>query len=147
MKSALLHDDDGLRTFVLVLDTGDEAVASLSSFAHEQRLRASHFTAIGAFSGAVVAYFDWETKQYRGIPIGEQVEVLSLVGDVTCGDGKHTVHAHVVLGRADASARGGHLIEARVRPTLEIVLTETPAHLRRRHDPESGLALIDPSAR
>jgi uncharacterized protein len=54
------------------------------------------------------------------------------------------VHAHVVVGSANASAHGGHLIEGHVRPTLEIVLTETPAHLRRRLDPQSGLALIDP---
>jgi predicted DNA-binding protein with PD1-like motif len=145
MNAVLLHDNDGLRTFALVLDTGDEAVASLTSFAHEHRLRASHFTAIGAFSDAVVAYFEWQTKQYRHIPIAEQVEVLSLAGDVTCDRGKPTIHAHVVLGKADASAHGGHLIEAHVRPTLEVVLTETPVHLRRRKDPASGLALIDPS--
>jgi len=40
----------------------------------------------------------------------------------------------------------GHLIEGKVRPTLEVILTESPAHLRKRHDLESGLALIDPGA-
>lgn len=146
MKSALLYDEDGLRTFALVLDTGDEAAASLTSFAYEHRLRASHFTAVGAFSDVVVAYFDWQTKQYRHVPIPEQVEVLSLLGDITCDDGKPKIHAHVVVGKADASAHGGHLITGHVRPTLEIVVTETPGHLRRRFDPASGLALIDPSA-
>jgi len=52
-----------------------------------------------------------------------------------------------VLAKPDASAHGGHLIAAHVRPTLEIVLTENPRHLRRRLDPESGLALIDPRLR
>jgi predicted DNA-binding protein with PD1-like motif len=144
MKMALLHEHEGLRTFALVLATGDEAMATLLSFATERQLKAAHFTAIGAFSRAIVAYFDWSTKAYQKIPIDEQVEVLSLAGDVTIENGKPKVHAHVVVGKADATAHGGHLIEGQVRPTLEVILTEAPRHLQRRHDPGSGLALIDP---
>jgi uncharacterized protein len=145
-SSALIDRRDGLRTFVVVLATGDEAIHALTSFAAEHHLAASHFTAIGAFSRAVVAYFDWSTKQYRRIRIDDQVEVLSLVGDMTLDDSKPTVHAHAVLGRFDATAHGGHLMEGFVRPTLEIVITELPRHLHRRFDPESGLALIDPQS-
>jgi hypothetical protein len=147
VKSALLVEHDGLRTFVLVCETGDEAMRALTSFAAEHRLGGSHFTAIGAFSSAVVAYFDWSSKDYRHVRIDEQVEVLSLVGDVTVENDKPKVHAHVVVGKADATAHGGHLIEGRVRPTLEVVITEAPRHLKRRLDPRSGLALIDPTAR
>ena len=57
-------------------------------------------------------------------------------------EGKPTVHAHVVVGCWDGSTRGGHLLQAHVRPTLEVMLVESPAHLQKRHDPESGLALI-----
>jgi|SRR5579871_4930797 len=145
MKSALLAEHDGLRTFAVVMGTGDETLKTLTAFAAEQRLQASQFTAIGAFSRAVVAYFDWNAKQYRNVSVDEQVEVLSMIGDVTIDEGKPKLHAHVVLGKADASAHGGHLIEGFVRPTLEVVLTELPRHLRRRFDPASGLALIDPS--
>ena len=144
MKARLLNDHGGLRTFVLVLSTGDEAMAALASFARERDLRTTQFTAIGAFSRAVVAYFDWPTKKYRHIPVGEQVEVLSLVGDITVENGEPKVHAHVVIGKQDGTAHGGHLVEGLVRPTLEILLTETPAYLRRRFDQHSGLALIDP---
>jgi predicted DNA-binding protein with PD1-like motif len=143
MKSTLIDQQGGLRTFVVVLATGDEAMKTLLSFAVEQRLAGSHFTAIGAFSRAVVAYFDWSTKQYRHIRVDEQVEVLSLIGDIALDQSKPKVHAHAVLGRSDATAHGGHLVEATVRPTLEIVITELPRHLHRRFDPESGLALID----
>jgi predicted DNA-binding protein with PD1-like motif len=146
MKAALLHEDEGLRTFALVLAEGDEAMRSLAEFAAQRALKATQFTAIGALSRVVVAYFDWNSKTYRNIPIEEQVEVLSLVGDVSVDDGKPTIHAHVVVGKSDATAHGGHLVEGRVRPTLEIVLTESPRHLRRRHDPVSGLSLIDPGA-
>jgi hypothetical protein len=145
MKAALLDERDGLRRFVIVLGTGDEAIAAVTAFAGEHRLRGGHFTAIGAFSRSVVAYFDWASKQYRNVPIDEQVEVLSFLGDISVEQGKPKVHAHVVLGKADASAHGGHLIEGHVRPTLEIVVTETPRHLHRRFDAESGLALIDPA--
>jgi len=147
MKSTLIDDRDALRTFVAVLATGDEAMKMLTSFAADQQLRASQFTAIGAFSRAVVAYFDWSAKEYRHIRIDEQVEVLSLMGDITLDKSKPTLHAHAVLGKHDATAHGGHLIEAIVRPTLEIIITELPRHLHRRFDAESGLALIDPEPR
>ena len=118
-------------------------MAAIASFAHDRELRATQFSAIGAFSRVTVAYFDWATKRYRNVEIAEQVEVLSLVGDITLESGKPKVHAHIVVGKQDATAYGGHLVEGLVRPTLEIVLTETPIHVTRRFDPQSGLALID----
>jgi len=144
MKTALLYEEHDLRTFALVLETGDEAMQALQSWAVEQRVRASHFSAIGAFERATVAYFDWSTKQYTPIVIDEQVEVLTLSGDITIEKDKPKVHAHVVLGKSDATAHGGHLMKGFVRPTLEVIVTELPRHLYRRHDPASGIALIDP---
>jgi predicted DNA-binding protein with PD1-like motif len=144
MKWKLVNDGPQ-RTFVVVLQSGDEAVACLKRFADEQRLSAAQLTAIGAFSDAVLGYFDWQKKEYRRNPVTEQVEVVSLIGDVALGPkGAPALHMHAVLGRSDGAALGGHLLEAHVRPTLEVVVTESPAHLRKRHDPESGLALIDP---
>jgi uncharacterized protein len=142
MNATLLNDHGGLRTFAVVLETGDEAMKSIAAFAKEQQLRTTQFSAIGAFSRVVVAYFDWETRKYRNIPIADQVEVLSLIGDITLEDERHKVHAHIVVGKRDATAHGGHLIEGNVRPTLEILMTETPTHLRRRFDADSGLALL-----
>jgi len=143
MNARLLFEDRGLKTFAVIFDTGDEVIAGLTRFAKEQKLTGSHFTAIGAFRDVVLAYFDWEKKEYLKNPVREQVEVVSLIGDVALDpDGSPKVHAHVVLGRRDGSALGGHLMEAHVRPTLEVTLTETPRHLHRRHDSQSGLALI-----
>ena len=147
MKAALNHEADGLRTFAIILQSGDEVMRRLGDYAREQQLQGSHFTAIGAFSDAVVAYFDWQSKQYRHIEIAEQVEGVSMIGDVALDGDAPKVHAHTVLAKSDATTHGGHLIAAHVRPTLEIVLTENPRHLRRRVDPESGLALIDPRLR
>ena len=124
MKSKRLHADGGGTTWAIVLDRGDEAVAVLSAFAREQGITAAHFTAIGAFRAAVLGYFDRERKDYTRIPIDE-------------------LHAHAVLGRSDGSARGGHLLEGHVWPTLEVVLQQSPRHLRKKLDPAVGLALID----
>jgi predicted DNA-binding protein with PD1-like motif len=142
MKAKLLSAQ-GEKTFALVFDHGDEAVAGLTTFARREGLAASHFTAIGAFSDVVLGYFDRQRREYARIPIREQVEVLSLIGDVALRDGRPTLHAHVVVGKADGTAHGGHLLEAHVWPTLELVLVESPRHLRRRWDEASGLALID----
>ena len=142
MKAKLLSER-GEKTYAVIFDTGDEVVSGLTSFAKEKGLAASHFTAIGAFQDVTLGYFDWQKKEYQKIPLREQVEVLSLVGDVALKpDGSPQLHAHVVVGRPDGTTRGGHLLEAHVRPTLEVVLVESPVHLQRQHDPESGLALI-----
>jgi uncharacterized protein len=118
-------------------------MGSLQEFATKELIGGAQVTAIGALSPAKLAYFDWETKQYRPIPVDEQVEVASLVGDIAIGpDQKPSVHVHAVLGRRDGTALAGHLLEARVRPTLEIIVTESPAHLCKAKDAESGLALI-----
>ncbi len=142
MKSRLLDDSNGQKTYALVFDAGDEAMAGLLDFAQRENLAAAQLTGIGAFSDVVLGYFDWQTKEYQRNPVADQVEVLSFLGDVALKDGKPQLHVHVVCGLFDGRAVGGHLLEAHVRPTLEVVLTEPPAHLRREHDPESGLALI-----
>jgi uncharacterized protein len=141
MKAKLINDAPE-RTYALIFDAGDEVVATLEGFANEQGLSASRFTAIGAFERATLGYFDWERKDYDRIPVDEQVEVLSLVGDLALNQGKPKLHAHAVLGRRDGSTVGGHLLEAHVRPTLEVLLTDSPGYLRRERDPASGLALI-----
>jgi uncharacterized protein len=142
MKARLLNDQ-GEKTYVLIFDRGDEVIATLLQFAMQNGLAAAHFTAIGGFSDVILGYFERERKAYKKIPLHEQVEVLSLIGDIALKeDGTPQIHAHVVLGDANGLAHGGHIMEAHVWPTLELVLEESPAHLRRRSDPGSGLALI-----
>jgi uncharacterized protein len=145
MKSVVL-EAMGAKTWALIFDKGDEPVEGLTAFAKAEKLGGAHFTAIGAFSEVTLGYFDRTARDYKKIPLREQVEVLSLIGDVALDRGEPKVHAHVVVGRADGETRGGHLLAARVWPTLELVLAESPRHLRKRHDPETGLALIDTAA-
>jgi predicted DNA-binding protein with PD1-like motif len=130
------------RSFALAFDKGDEVIGTLTRFAREQELGGAHFTAIGAFSEVTLGYFDRERKDYRKIPVKEQVEVLSLIGDVAMDGDAPKTHAHVVVGKADGSTLGGHLLEGRVWPTLELVLTDLPRQMHRSIDRETGLALL-----
>lgn len=144
MKSALAREKDGERTFVVVLDDGEEAAVALAGFARREGLHGASFSAIGGFSRAVVGWFDFAQKRYLPNRVDEQCEVLSILGDVALADdGAPGVHMHAVLGLRDGSTRGGHLLEGVVHPTLEVTLVETPAHLRRRLRPDMGCALID----
>lgn len=144
MKWKLLDETDGRRTFVLVFDIDDDPLEGLQQFAAEQELRGSHFSALGALREVTLGWWSWEEKDYRRIELNEQIEVLALTGNIAdAPDGGRKVHAHIVVGRSDGTAHGGHLLGGRVRPTLEVTLVESPGHLRRRDDPDTGLALID----
>ena len=128
---------------VAVLDPGDDAVAALGDLARERELASSQLTAVGAFERAVVGWFDRAAKEYRRIPIDEQCEVLSLMGDVAEGADGPQLHMHAVLGLSDGTTRGGHLLEGLVWPTLEVVIRESPTPLHKTNRPDIGLALID----
>ena len=147
MQQKLLGETNGQRTFAVVLETGDEVMASLQSFVKARRIAAAQITAIGAFRSVVLKYFDWESKKYLSIGVDEQVEVASLIGDVALApSGEPALHIHLVVGRRDGTALAGHLGSAIVRPTLEVVVTESPAHLQKVEDPATGLALIRPES-
>lgn len=143
MKSTLLHEAEGQRTFVLVFAIDEDPAAGIVAFADENDLTGSELTGIGAFSAVTLAYFDWEDKEYKPIEIDRQVEVASFLGNIARDqEGEPKLHAHLVVSGEDGSAVGGHLLSGSVRPTLEVVVTESPTHLQRRHDPQTGLPLL-----
>lgn len=140
MQSRII--DTNPNTYAVIFETGDEVSAGLAAFAKEHQLKASHFTAIGAFQDITLGYFDWDKKNYKRIPVREQVEALSVVGDVVLDEGEPKIHAHAIVGKSDGTAHGGHLLEAHVRPTLEVIIVESAGQLRRSYDPLSRLDLI-----
>lgn len=133
----------GSLTYVVVLDPGDEAMAGLSGFAADRHLTGAQVTAVGAFERAVIGWFDRQARDYRPVRVGQQCEVLSLVGDVALGVNGPQPHLHAVLGLPDGTTRGGHLLEGVVWPTLEVIIRETHAELHKTYRPEIGLVLID----
>jgi predicted DNA-binding protein with PD1-like motif len=142
-KAALLSDGD-TKTYLLVFRTGQEVMNGLLAFARKHKLAAGHLTGIGAVSDAVIGYFDPQTKTYLRKQEKRQAELLSLTGNLALNDNEPFFHVHVALGLRDGSARGGHLFETTVRPTVELVLTAYPKPVRRKTDAEWDLPLLDP---
>jgi len=141
MTSKLINNN-GTKTFAVVFRDGDEVVEQLSKFAGKNKLNASQFTGIGAFSEVTLGFFDFAQKDYNRNEIKEQVELLSLVGDITRYNNEHKIHAHVVVGKSNGAAFGGHLLKAIVHPTVELIITESHAFLERQMDEATGLPLI-----
>lgn len=137
--------DEEPREYALIFGKGDEVASGLVQFAQEYGITAAHFTGVGAFRDVTVGWMDRERKAYKAIPIRQQVEVLNLAGDIALFNGKPAVHTHLVVGLSDGAAKGGHLLEAHVYPTLEVIVTVDPVVMQKTFDPETGLALIDPT--
>ena len=132
------------KVYAVVFYKGDEALSGLTDFVIQHKIHDAHFTGIGAVSGATLAWLDPTKKIYHRIPVTEQAEILSLIGDVTTFNGKPMVHMHAVLGKSDGTPIGGHVFELNVNPTLEIFMTIDTEPLKRRPDDESGMKVIDP---
>jgi predicted DNA-binding protein with PD1-like motif len=127
---------------VLVFAPGDEVIETLRQFASEHVTTSAFFHAIGAFSSATVAFWNPATKEYEDIAVDEQVEVLSIAGNLTRIDTGFKVHAHAVLGHRDGSTVGGHVKRGVVYPTLEMIVTLTHDAIHRERDDATGLDLI-----
>ena len=141
MKYKLINDGQQ-KTYAIIMDSGDEVMEQFRAFVKKEKIRASQFTAIGAFSETITGFFDFSISDYQKTSYKEQMEVLSLIGDVSMYKGEPKIHAHVVLGRSDGTAHGGHLMKGIAHPTLEIILNESPEYLKREMDAEAGIALI-----
>jgi predicted DNA-binding protein with PD1-like motif len=144
MKVRLISDGPGAKQYAVIFGTGDEAYSGLLEFAQQYHVTSGHFTAIGALSSAVLAWFDPQKKVYCENPIQEQVEVGSMIGDFALYKGKPALHTHMVVGHRDGTASAGHVIEAIASPTLEVFVTVDPVSLQKKYDPTTDLTLIDP---
>ena len=144
MKFKTLNHCAQETTYAVIFGAGDEVLAGLTRFAEDNHITAARLTGIGAIQSATLAWLDPQRKTYRRISIEHQSEVLSLLGDVALYQGKPVVHAHMVVGFDDGRVRGGHLVQAHVWPTLEVIVTAYPRPLYKKFDSEKGIAVIDP---
>jgi len=144
MQVKLVKDTPEEKVYAVVFYRGDEALSGLTDFALKYGVGDAHFTGIGAVRSATVAWLDAPNKVYHRISVPEQVEVLSLIGDVATYNGKPVVHMHAVLGHSDGSTTGGHVFELNVNPTLEVFVTVNSVSLKKRPDDASGMKVIDP---
>ncbi|MGB7283765.1 MAG: PPC domain-containing DNA-binding protein [Candidatus Acidiferrum sp.] len=145
MQVELLNPGEPTKQYAVIFYQGDEAFFGLLEFAEKYHVTSAHFTAIGALSGATVGWFDPRRKMYKKIPIKGQHEVIGMSGDIALYRGKPVVHAHMMVGNPDGTTQGGHVLEAYVSPTLEVMVTADPVTMRKRFDPATDLTLIDPA--
>jgi predicted DNA-binding protein with PD1-like motif len=145
MQVQMLNRGEQTKQYAVIFGKGDEAFSGLLDFAEKYHVTSAHFTAIGALNGATLAWFDPQRKMYKKIPIDGQVEVIGMSGDIGLYQGKPVVHTHMIVGTRDGATRGGHVLEAFVSPTLEVMVTVDPITMQKRFDPETDLTLIDPT--
>jgi len=145
MRVQMLSRGEQTKQYAVIFGKGDEAFSGLLDFAEKYHVTSAHFTAIGALNGATLAWFDPQRKMYKKIPIDGQVEVIGMSGDIALYQGKPMVHTHMIVGTRDGATRGGHVLEAIVFPTLEVMVTVDPITMQKRFDPETDLTLIDPT--
>jgi uncharacterized protein len=147
MQVRLLNPGETTKQYEVIFYQGDEAFSGLAEFAEKYHVTSAHFTAIGALHGAVLGWFDPGRKMYKKIPISGQQEAIGMSGDIALYQGKPIVHTHMVVGSSDGTTHGGHVLEAYVSPTLEVMVTVDPVTMQKRFDPATDLTLIDPAAK
>ena len=145
MQVQLLNPGEPPKQYAVIFYQGDEAFSGLLEFAEKYQVTSAHFTAIGALNGATLGWFDPQRKMYKKIPIVGQHEVIGMSGDIALYHGKPVVHTHMVVGNSDGTTRGGHVLDAYVSPTLEVMVTVDPITMQKRLDPATDLTLIDPA--
>jgi uncharacterized protein len=147
MQVQLLNPGEATKQYAVIFYQGDEAFSGLQEFAEKYHVTSAHFTAIGALSGATLGWFDSQRKMYKKIPINGQHEVIGMSGDIALYQGRPVVHTHMVVGGPDGTTHAGHVLEAYVSPTLEVMVTVDPATMQKRFDPATDLTLIDPTSK
>jgi uncharacterized protein len=145
MQVELLNPGEATKQYAVIFYQGDEAFSGLLEFAGKYHVTSAHFTAIGALNKATLGWFDPQRKMYKKIPINGQHEVIAMSGDIALYQGNPVVHTHMVVGSPDGTTRAGHVLDAYVSPTLEVMVTVDPVAMHKRLDPETNLTLIDPS--
>ena len=143
----LLNPGEQTKQYAVIFYQGDEAFSGLLEFAEKYHVTSAHFTAIGAVNGATLGWFDPQRKMYKKIPVVGQHEVIGMSGDIALYQGKPVVHTHMVVGSPDGTTQGGHVLNAYVSPTLEVMVTVDPIAMQKRFDPETDLTLIDPTVK
>ncbi|MFW9846076.1 MAG: PPC domain-containing DNA-binding protein [Candidatus Thorarchaeota archaeon] len=127
------------------LETGEDVLQAIEKVAQSHNVRSGQITLIGAVSRARLGYFNRETGEYQDFTIEKDLEVVSGIGNIArLVDDSIVVHAHIIVADEDGACWGGHLMSGcEVSVTVELVIIETDADLRRARDELTGLNLMD----
>jgi len=131
---------DGDR-FVVSIDNHQELMGAIAAFCQEQGILAGEVSGIGAVNNATLRFLNPVTKHYVDKTFDEQMEISSLVGNISEKDGKVYLHLHANFGRADYTVAGGHLLTATINGACEVFIRRYNCKVGRHFDEETGLNL------
>jgi uncharacterized protein len=128
--------------YILRLFKGEELIETLKNFAQKYGISSGMISAIGATDDVTIGYYDVEQKDYKKQNFKGNLEILSLLGNVTRFEEEAFFHLHVILGDEKYKVWGGHLFSATVNPTCEVIINALDTVTYRKMDKETGLKLL-----
>lgn len=131
---------DGL--WVIVLKKGEKLIEKLKEFLEKENIKSGYLSGIGAVSSVELAHYNLQEKRYTTKKFDEPLEIVSLLGNVAMKEEEKIIHCHIAVGTNKMNLYGGHLIEASVAATCEIVFNEFEVPVNKKKDPNTGLNLI-----
>ena len=129
-------------TLVIRMDKGEEIIQQLRLVADREKVKLAAVEALGAVDDFTVGVFDTDEKQYHSNTFTGAFEIVSLTGTVTTMDDKFYAHLHMSAGDDKGLVVGGHLNEAHVSATCEMVVTAIPGTVEREFNGDVGLNLF-----
>ena len=125
--------------YIVSIDNHTEIADALLSFCSEMGIKSGSISGIGAIDSMTLRFFNPATKKYVDRQFNEQMEIASLLGNVSTLDGKTYLHLHIVAGRSDYSTLGGHLLSARLSGAGEFFVEDFGENVERAYSEEIGL--------
>ncbi len=139
MKYAKLENNK----YLLRLEKGEKLQSTIASFCKEKHIQNSTISAIGSLENPTLAHYFVNTKKYTEKTLNGIYELTSLTGTSGLFEGKPLVHIHVSLSDEEMKGFGGHLVEAFVSATVEVILESSETHYTKSFDETIGLKLWD----
>lgn len=127
---------------VLRIDKGEEIIETISALSSIENIKTANVFGIGAVDNVTIGLFESDKKKYCSKQFKQDFEMTSLLGNITTKDEQVYLHLHINLADIDHHTFGGHLNEAYVSATCEIVIDILDMKIERKFDRETGLNLI-----
>jgi uncharacterized protein len=131
------------KIYFVRIDSGEEIVAVLQKVCEENQIRLGRISAIGAVSQATIGFFEMNEKKYHSTVHNGDLEITSLLGNITTMNDKIYLHIHINLAGEDNRTIGGHLNEAIVSATCEVIIEEFKGEVSRKLDDDIGINLLE----
>lgn len=130
------------KMFLVRLEKGEKVNSSIKKFCEKLGIGNIAFIGLGAVENPTVAQYQIDKRKYKQKTLKGMFEALSFVGDVAVFEGHPLVHGHISLSDEQMRAFGGHLVEATVSATFEIIIQDLGSKKVKRYDEETGLKLF-----